>query len=112
MNLTRWVRLQWDRVSAWAAIAAGALCLIAGGLQIRRTPYPAEQLPYILTGGVAAIFLLGLGAMLWLSADLRDEWRTLDRLEEVTRQALDRFGGQAVPTGAEPSMPEKVRAAQ
>jgi hypothetical protein len=27
------------------------------------------------------MFLLGLGAMLWLSADLRDEWRKLDRIE-------------------------------
>ncbi|HMC79090.1 MAG TPA: hypothetical protein VKO35_00895, partial [Acidimicrobiia bacterium] len=28
------------------------------------------------------LFLLGVGATLWHSADLRDEWRKLDRLEE------------------------------
>jgi hypothetical protein len=27
------------------------------------------------------VFLLGLGGVLWLSADLRDEWRKLDRIE-------------------------------
>lgn len=111
MNLTRWIRLQWDRVSAWVAVAAGGVCLVAGGLQIRRTPYPAEQLPYILTGGVTAIFLLGLGAMLWLSADLRDEWRKLDRLEEVTRDALEHFGGQPVQT-TEPAAPPLIKAAR
>jgi hypothetical protein len=91
MNLTRWMRLQWDRASACAAVVAGALCLLIGGVRIQRTPYPAEQLPYILTGGVAAIFLLGLGGVLWLSADLRDEWRKLDLLEEVTREALEKL---------------------
>jgi hypothetical protein len=40
-----------------------------------------EQLPYVVSGGMVGLFLLGLGAMLWLSADLRDEWRKLDRLE-------------------------------
>lgn len=92
MNLTRWMRLQWDRASACAAVVAGALCLLIGGLRIQRTPYPAEQLPFILTGGIAAIFLLGLGGVLWLSADLRDEWRKLDLLEEVTREALEKLG--------------------
>jgi hypothetical protein len=46
------------------------------------TAYPADQLPYIISGGVGGIFLLGLGAMMWLSADLRDEWRKLDRIDE------------------------------
>jgi hypothetical protein len=100
MNLTRWMRLQWDRVAACVAVGAGAVCLVVGGLRIRRTPYPAEQLPFILTGGIAAIFLLGLGGVLWLSADLRDEWRKLDRLEEVTRDALERLGPSPTP-GAE-----------
>jgi hypothetical protein len=29
------------------------------------------------------MFLLGTAAMLWLSADLRDEWRKLDRIEKA-----------------------------
>jgi hypothetical protein len=30
---------------------------------------------------MTGLFLLGLGALLWLSADLRDEWRKLDAID-------------------------------
>jgi hypothetical protein len=32
------------------------------------------------------MFLIGMAAMLWLSADLRDEWRKLDRIEAAIRE--------------------------
>ena len=34
-----------------------------------------------VSGGMFGLFLLGIGALLWLSADLRDEWRKLDALD-------------------------------
>ena len=75
------LRSQWDRVSAVVAAFAGAAALIAGWLGVSGTAYPAEQIPYVVSGGLAGIFLLGLAGVLWLSADLRDEWRKLDQLE-------------------------------
>jgi hypothetical protein len=69
-------------VAAWVCVAAGVVVLIIGWVGVSGTEYPAAQLPYIISGGVGGIFLLGLGAMLWLSADLRDEWRKLDRIDE------------------------------
>jgi hypothetical protein len=42
-------------------------------------------MPYMLSGGVTGIFMIGLAAVLWLSADMRDEWRKLDRIEEYMR---------------------------
>ena len=92
MDLLNYVRNQWDRVAAWAFVVAGALALLIGWLGISRTAYPAEQNPYIISGGLAGIFLLGLGGVLWLSADLRDEWRKLDRLESVGIEMLRRAG--------------------
>ena len=83
MDVLKWVRAQWDRVAAWAAIAAGAIVLFVGWLGVSRTAYPAEQIPYIVSAGLGGIFLVGLGATLWISADLRDEWRKLDRIEEA-----------------------------
>jgi hypothetical protein len=71
---TKWLRLQWDRA------------LIIGWVGVSSTAYSAEQLPYIISGGIGGIFLLGVGATLWLSADLRDEWRKLDRIEEALQQ--------------------------
>jgi hypothetical protein len=87
MDLLSYIRNQWDRVAAWVFVAAGALALLTGWLGISRTAYPAEQNPYIISGGLVGIFLLGLGGVLWLSADLRDEWRKLDRIERHLRDA-------------------------
>ncbi len=41
-----------------------------------------EQLPYILSGGLFGLSLIMVGTGLWLSADIRDEWRRIDRLED------------------------------
>jgi hypothetical protein len=82
MSLVEWLRLQWDRLAAWVCVALGLVALVLGYVGISGTVYPAEQLPYILSGGIFGVFALGLGAMLWLSADVRDEWRKLDVLEE------------------------------
>jgi hypothetical protein len=85
VELLTYIKAQWDRVGAWAAILIGALALLLGWLGISNTPYVAEQLPYIISGGLVGVFLLGVGGMLWLSADLRDEWRKLDDLETAVR---------------------------
>jgi hypothetical protein len=82
MEFLKWCRLQWDRVSAVAAVATGGILLVLGWAKVSGTPYAAEQIPVVVSCGLGGIFLLGLGAMLWHSADLRDQWRKLDRLEE------------------------------
>jgi hypothetical protein len=77
MDFLTFVRLQWDRVGAWVAIGLGAIVLLIGWLGVSNTVYPAEQLPYIISAGIVGACLIGIGAMLWLSADLRDEWTEL-----------------------------------
>jgi hypothetical protein len=62
-------------------IAVGLAILLIGYFGVSGTVYPAQQLPYIISGGVGGLFALAIGCMLWLSADLRDEWRKLDRIE-------------------------------
>ena len=82
-DMTTWVRAQWDRVLAWALIAAGLVALLVGWIGVSSTPYLAEQLPYLVSAGMLGLFLLGLGATVWISADLRDEWRKLDEVAEL-----------------------------
>jgi hypothetical protein len=77
MNPMTFLRAQWDRVGAWVCIAAGAIVLLLGWWGISGTTNVGRQLPYIISGGLFGVFLLGLGGMLWVSADLRDEWREL-----------------------------------
>ena len=88
MELFKWLRLQWDRVFGAAAIVSGAVAMLTGWSKVSATPYPAEQIPYVVSAGLGGLFLLGVGATLWHSADLRDEWRKLDRLEEKLDAAL------------------------
>jgi hypothetical protein len=85
MNFIRYARLQWDRVAAVAAVIAGGLVIILGWVGVSQAALTAQQLPYIISGGIGGLFLLGVGGVLWLSADLRDEWRKLDAIERQQR---------------------------
>jgi hypothetical protein len=76
-----YLRNQWDRVGAWVCIVGGIIALLVGYLGVSGTLNTGEQIPYVVSGGLAGLFLLGLGALLWLSADLRDEWRKLDAID-------------------------------
>lgn len=99
MDLTKWLRVQADRVAAVACVLAGALVLLVGWIGVSSHAYPAEQLPYIASAGLGGMFLLGMGAVLWLSADLVDEWRKLDRLEqELRKQTAAMVGADAART--------------
>jgi hypothetical protein len=89
MNLGNWLRLAWDRAAAVALIAAGAVALILGWVGVSGEAFPAKQLPYLISGGIAGVFVLGLGTMCWLSADMRDEWTKLDRIEEALNRLAD-----------------------
>ncbi len=83
MSVMKWIRNQWDRVAAVGLMVAAALAMLAGWLGVSRSAYPAESMPYIVSGGFFGLLLIGIGAVLWLSADLRDEWRKLDSIEQA-----------------------------
>jgi hypothetical protein len=98
VDLYRWLRNQWDRSVAVVAAIIGAVLLLLGWLGASRATLPAQQIPYLASNGLAGLFALGIGATLWISADLRDEWRKLDeihrdqvdeRRERETRRAED-----------------------
>lgn len=97
MNFVLWVRAQWDRTAAVVAFGAGGLFLVLGWVRISQEALTAAQIPYVLSGGLGGIALIGLGAVAWLSADLRDEWRKLDDLERAISR-LDLHVGPAVPS--------------
>jgi len=95
MNLIDLAKKQWDRTAGIVFTVIGVVALIGGWVGVRGTPVLAEQTRYIVSGGIGAVFFLGLGATLWLSADLRDEWRKLDRIEQSLGDGVLRWAGDA-----------------
>jgi ABC-type Fe3+-siderophore transport system permease subunit len=84
-DLARWVRAEWDRVAGVTLVVLGVILVAVGYNGVANSPYVAEELAYLASGAVGGLFLLGCGATLWLSADLHDEWRKLDRIEAAIR---------------------------
>jgi hypothetical protein len=77
MTFLTFLKTQWDRTAGVVSVVAGAVVLLLGWIGVSNTGYVSEQLPYIVSGGLFGVFLLAVGGLLWLSADLRDEWREL-----------------------------------
>lgn len=105
MNRLDLLRAQWDRTAAVVLSAAGLVVLLVGFVRISATPYPAEQLVLVLSAGVGALFLLGAGATLWLSADLRDEWVKLDELSAQDEQLVARLDALTASVGERAATP-------
>jgi hypothetical protein len=89
VNILKWARVQWDRVTAWVLIGLGGIAILLGWNGVSREALTTQQVPYIVSGGIGGLFLLGVGAMFWISADLRDEWRKLDAIERNNNQDED-----------------------
>ncbi|HVW30976.1 MAG TPA: hypothetical protein VHL53_00430 [Acidimicrobiia bacterium] len=90
------VRAQWDRVLGWALVAGGGGLVVTGALNVSRAPDQLDQLSYLASGPAIGLFLLGVGAVLLLTADLRDEWAKLDEVAALLRP----------PGGGEPPDPD------
>jgi len=85
MELKTWLRLEWDRVLGFALIAVGAIVLYAGYDGVGDSAYVAEQIAYLVSGGLGGLFLLAVGATFLIRSDLHDHWRQLDRIESAIR---------------------------
>jgi hypothetical protein len=88
MEILSFIRAQWDRTGAVLAVLGGLVALVLGWIGVSTTGYVAEQMPYIASGGLIGLFLLGVGGVLWISADLRDDWRETRLLRLELRERL------------------------
>jgi hypothetical protein len=94
MGLTRWLRNQWDRTAAVVSAVASGVAMLMGWRGVSRVSLPSEQIPYLASAAMFGLFALGIAATLWLSADLRDEWRKLDEIHHaIDRESNERSGG-------------------
>ena len=107
MDVLALLRAQWDRVLGIGAVLLGAVLLLLGYLGVSGTSYPAEQLPYVVSGGLVGLVAIGIGGTLWLSADLRDEWLKLSEIH----QELERLEVAPAPQPAPPAVRARRRGA-
>jgi hypothetical protein len=95
---------QWDRIGAWILALIGAIVIGVGWKNTAGTPFPAEQLPYLISAGIGGALLVGFGAALLISAELRDEWHKLDRIEQAIRETRrDPWGDNGLARGDTPA---------
>ena len=108
-NFAGLIRTQWDRAGALVLVVVGLLALLFGWIGMSGAVLTYEQLPYILSGGLFGLSMIMVGTGLWLSADIRDEWRRIDQLEETLgpRDAVETDRDVRVPEAAESEPPAR-----
>ena len=100
------LKLFWDRAAAVTCVVVAAVVLISGWVSLSAESEAGDQIPYIMSGGIGGLFILWIGTTLWLSADLRDEWRKLDALDESVRKLAESAPAPA-PAPETISLPEE-----
>lgn len=92
MDLKALLRANADRVIACGLVLIGAVAVVLGWIGVSGTGLAAEQIPYLVSGGIGGLLLVVVGCTAWVSADLQDEWRRLDAIEEhldqLTRSSI------------------------
>lgn len=77
----KWVGRATRPVWGWILVGIGIILIIVGYLGISREALVAKQLPYLISGGILGIALVGFGAMLIGTEDLKRAQERIDRLE-------------------------------
>lgn len=80
-GITDMVKAKFLYVAAAVLAVAGVLALLGGYVGLRNESDVALQLPYLLSGGVVGIFLLGAGASLSFTAIFVDLMRSQQQLQ-------------------------------
>ena len=88
---------------ALVAGIVGAVALLIGYFGVSGTLDPAKQLPYLISGGVGGLFLLGVAAALLFSADLGATRADIGRLSEQVRELSEQVAELQASLDAPPS---------
>lgn len=74
---------RWDWLLGSALIGVAGVVILITWVAVSGSRFLSDQLSYIVSGGLGGLVLLGLGAVLIVTAGLSDEWRKLNRLEDA-----------------------------
>jgi hypothetical protein len=79
----KWVGRATRPVWGWILVGLGFVALLIGYLGISREALVAKQLPYLISGGIGGLALVGFGAMLVGTEDLKRTQERIDQLEDL-----------------------------
>src|SRR5205807_1420256 len=79
--VSKHLKTEWDWIAGYGLMGVAALVLLSTWVSVSGSRFISDQLSYIVSGGLGGLVLLGLGAVLVVTAGLSDEWRKLNRLE-------------------------------
>jgi len=79
----KWVGRATRPVWGWILVGLGFLVILIGYLGISREALVAKQLPYLISGGIGGLALVGFGAMLVGTEDLKRTHDRIDQLEDL-----------------------------
>src|SRR3954465_1537814 len=79
----RWVGKATRPVVGWILLGFSALFILFGWIGVSGTPVVAKQIPYVVSGGIAGVFLAIAGAYFLGTEELRKDSGRLDRLERM-----------------------------
>lgn len=82
----RWAASATRPTLGWALAGLGVIFIIVGWFGISGEAIVAKQLPYLISGGVGGIALVGVGATLIGTERLRQDSGRLDRLEHMVAE--------------------------
>ena len=74
---------------AWLLIAAAAVAGLIGWIGVSGRDVEALQLPFLASGGIAALILTAVGAALLISSDVRADRERAGRLEAEVLELKD-----------------------
>src|SRR2546423_3196147 len=81
--MSKHLKTEWDWIAGYGLIGVAAVVLLSTWISVPGSRFISDQLSYIASGGLGGLVLLGLGAVLVVTAGLSDEWRKLNRLEDA-----------------------------
>src|SRR2546421_11840382 len=67
----RWVGKATRPVAGWILLGLGALFILFGWIGISGEALVAKQMPYLISGGLGGMLLVGIGAVFLATEDLR-----------------------------------------
>jgi hypothetical protein len=82
----RWVGKATRPVVGWVLLGLSALFILFGWIGVSGTPVVAKQIPYVVSGGLAGVFLAVFGAYFLGTEELRKDSGRLDRLERMVAE--------------------------